>query len=211
MTQKYGALPELCGQMNIQCDEMMFWMYLPVKIPNRSVPIVPTQLQHARELLYFIAQREERWRESYVYLTFKTVYATKSNPGNRPGWHSDGFGTDDINYIWYDRAPTEFYGAREEFELPPECDDAIAEMTRRAEKSMDIFCYPPKEVIRLTPANIHRVSSIMEPGMRTFIKVSISRHKYNLLGNSINYQLPETHWPLLPREGERNHPCKDSY
>ncbi|MBZ5864318.1 hypothetical protein LAG72_24625, partial [Escherichia coli] len=50
-----------------------------------------------------------RWQDSFVYLSVKILHVTPDAPGNRPGWHSDGFLTNDLNYIWADRNPTEFF------------------------------------------------------------------------------------------------------
>ena len=44
-----------------------------------------------------------RFLDSYMYLTVKRQYQSKSKLFNRPGYHSDGFLTDDINYIWSDK------------------------------------------------------------------------------------------------------------
>lgn len=204
----YGDLPEDLGRIDLPTDEMMFWMYCPVSTPGEGWTI-PDNLKQFTLLLERVWWHDEqRAVESYIYLTAKTLWATPSNPGNRPGWHSDGFGTDDVNFIWYDRAPTEFYS--DSFELPENCADAIAIMTERAEGAA-LVTYPERHLLRLTPSCIHRVAAEFDPGMRTFLKISVSKDRYNLVGNARNHGLRETHWPLLPRLGERNHPCRDSF
>jgi hypothetical protein len=152
-----------------------------------------------------VLEREgEALDDQYVYLTAKTLWVSGDN-ANRPGWHSDGFGADDRNYVWYDRAPTEFMA--DSFTLPDDCADSMAIMEQRAAHA-EILTYPVKHLLRLTPSVIHRAPVGVAPGLRTFVKVSISPHRYNLAGNSVNHALGER-WALLPRLPERNHPMRD--
>lgn len=199
----YGDPPENLGHLDLPTSEMMFWLYCPVSVPGKGY-FVPDNLVQFYPLLERVWERERALcRESYIYLTAKTFYVAPGQSPNRPGWHADGFGTDDVNYIWYDRAPTEFY--EDSFTLPPECADAMEVMQERSKKAQ-IVTYPPKSLLRLTPSVIHRVNPICEPGMRTFMKVSISKDRYNLEGNSVNHHLPEQ-WESVPRQAERNHPA----
>jgi hypothetical protein len=198
----YGALPEDIGLIDLAPAEMMFWLYCPIKTPE-SLTTLPPNLRQFQPIIDRIMDREpDRYADEYVYLTAKTLWVTPGNPGNRPGWHSDGFGSNDLNFVWYDGAPTEFIEDR--FTLPDDCADAMAAMAERADR-LPIVTYPDKHLLRLTPAVIHRVPTDFAPGLRTFVKVSISPDRYNLVGNSINHGLGET-WPLLPRRSERNHP-----
>lgn len=200
----YGELPRDLGLVDISPVEMMCWLYCPIKTP-RTDYVLPDNL---KQFLPLVLQAKwadsERFRESYVYLTAKTLWVEGSHIGNRPGWHSDGFGTDDLNFIWYDRAPTEFIEVDGGFALPDDCANAMDLMTAQAE-CREVITYPAKHLLRLTPSVIHRSPVSFEPGMRTFVKVSVSRDRYNLLGNSINHALGER-WPLVAREVVRNHP-----
>lgn len=203
----YGALPEDLGLVDISPVEMMFWMYLPVSVAGSPLLHLPDNLsQFAPIMGRVFDDAGDRWRDQYVYLTAKTLWVEGSYIGNRPGWHSDGFGTDDVNYVWCDRAPTEFIEVPGGFTLPDDCADAMARMSRRATTS-EIVTYPDKHLLKLTPAVIHRPPVAFAPGMRTFVKVSISKDRYNLEGNSVNHLLQER-WPLIPREAERNHPAR---
>lgn len=198
----YGDLPEDVGLIDLSPVEMMFWMYCPVKMPGRAL-CIPDNLDQFRPLVMRAWERDG-FSDRYVYLTAKTLWVSGDNIGNRPGWHSDGFGTDDVNYIWYDRAPTEFFEGR--FVLPEDCDNAMTLMAAHATHHPRVT-YPDKHLLRLTPAVIHRSPVGFEPGMRTFVKVSISKDRYNLEGNSVNHGLSEQ-WPLVPRAVERNHPVR---
>lgn len=200
----YGALPEDLGLIDLSPVEMMFWMYCPISTPREGL-IYPENLAQFHPVVLAARERDpETFDRSYVYLTAKTLWVSGDHIGTRPGWHSDGFGTDDVNYIWYDRAPTEFI--RDAFELPADCDDAMAFMAQRAAQQPAVT-YPAKHLLRLTPAVIHRPPFLFDAGMRTFVKVSVSKDLYNLQGNSVNYRLFER-WKLLPRKSERNHPSR---
>lgn len=199
----YGALPEDLGLIDISPVEMMFWLYCPISSPG-ELEEVPSNLQQFGPILDAVFQDDpERYDNSYVYLTAKTLYVS-GDGANRPGWHADGFGTDDLNYVWYDRAPTQFI--EDAFELPSGCADAMTVMARRA-ANRPIVTFPNKHLLRLTPAVIHRVQPNVEPGVRTFVKVSLSKDRYNLEGNSVNHRMRQR-WPMLPRDAERNHPTK---
>jgi len=201
----YGALPHDLGLIDISPVEMMFWLYCPISTPTEAT-VLPDNLVQFRPIIDRVMRDDpDRYCDSYVYLTAKTLFVQGDYIGNRPGWHSDGFGTEDVNYVWADRAPTEFYG--DSFTLPDDCDVAMDIMAQRA-AAADLVTYPDKHLLKLTPAVIHRSPVHFAPGMRTFVKVSVSADRYNLIGNSINHGLTER-WPLLPRLPERNHPMRD--
>jgi hypothetical protein len=198
----YGDLPLDLGEINLRVGEMMAWLYCPVSIPGRSEVVLPDNQRQFWVLLEAVrASDPARFRTEYVYLTAKTLWV--SGFANRPGWHTDGFGTDDLNFVWYDRAPTEFI--RDEFTLPDDCADSMAIMTQRA-RGRPLITYPAKHLLRLTPTVVHRAPEGFEPGMRTFVKVSISPDRYNLEGNSVNHLLTGE-WLTMPRQEDRNHPA----
>lgn len=204
---RYGALPEDLGPIKLSPAEMMFWLYCPILTPTSADAIVPSNLKQFWPILDAVMALEHQARGKYVYLTAKTLWVGGDHIGNRPGWHSDGFGTNDVNYIWYDRAPTEFL--RGAFSLADDCDDAMAQMAVEATRATVTY-FPNKHLLRLTPACVHRSPVHFEEGMRTFVKVSISPDRYNLEGNSINHGLAER-WPLVPREVVRNHPVRADF
>ncbi len=199
----YGNLPVDVGFVDAPTDEMLFWMYCPISLPGSDMTILPRNLRQFKPITAAAEAFEgARYKNSYVYITAKTLWVSGEYIGNRPGWHSDGFGTDDINFIWYDRAPTEFI--EDSFTLPDNCADSIVIMTERAE-GKELVTYPDKHLLRLDPTVVHRCPVDFAPGLRTFVKISISDDRYDLLGNSINHELA-VHWNLVPRSCERNHP-----
>lgn len=204
-----GSLPVDLGHYDLSPDEMMFWMYLPISVPHSYDIAVPHNLQAFKPLIHAVtAYDPSAFFLRYAYLTAKTLWVGDRYIGNRPGWHIDGYGTDDINFIWSDRAPTEFIET--DVRLSDDCDVSLREMgsigvVHRALKK--IVTYPDKHLLRLDNTVIHRSPECFTPGMRTFFKLSLSKDRYNLKGNAINHLLPETHWPLVDREAVRNHPA----
>lgn len=209
-----GYLPEDLGLIDLSPTEMMFWMYLPISLPGSRTYHLPDNLRQFAEIVSAVKEHEpERFMASYAYITAKTLWVGGAYIGNRPGWHIDGYGTEDVNYIWADRAPTEFIGTGGPcWNLSDDCDESLAEMERIARSALCLYdipirTYPDKHLLRLDNTIIHRSPVEFAPGMRSFVKVSLSTDEYNLLGNSRNHLLPDTHWPLVDRQIIRNHPA----
>lgn len=122
------------------------------------------------------------------------------------GWHSDGFMTDDINIIWSDRNPTLFWECKPQWPFTQDHDSAMREMATAVAEEGNIVTFPDKHVLRLDERHIHVVDQNFESGMRTFVKVSASKHTYAHVGNSINHKLNHPR-PSVTRAVERNCPA----
>lgn len=197
---QYGAPPKNLGEINLPTKEMMCWLYVPLKIAGNPSVLYPDNL---RQLAPFVDQclnHRPPTDEQYVYLTAKTLFVTPQNLGNRPGWHSDGFGTDDLNFIWCDRFPTEF-AVQEFHDIGTDEHKSMLKMT--AQIQGPVVTYPCRNTLLLTPEVIHRVPIIASAGMRTFLKLSISTDIYNMEGNSRNH-LFDYDWPMQERGPDRN-------
>lgn len=227
-TIPYGRAPKVVTPcLELTPTEMMFYLYLPIRFPFEDDSWeseynyrfwVPKNLQFAWPFIEMV------WADTgiktfdthFVYLTAKTMYVEPGAPGNRPGWHADGYGSNgDLNYIWYDSNPTEF--AEMPFENIPDDDmasmEAMAiqiaqESCRLVARPLPIKTYPCKSVLRLDESVVHRVSPFVTPGVRTFLKASVSRHRYNLKGNSHNH-LVHYDWEMHDRLAIRNTDSKD--
>lgn len=195
-----GGAPTQIARVPITCHEMMFAQYLPIKMAGRSYIRIPPNLKCFAPLVVLSFPDIED--HHYVYLTAKYLYVEKDHCFNRPGWHIDGFGSDDINYVWCDRGPTEF--CEQDFYLSQDHEISMLDMQRTA-RAENIRTYPDNTLLRLTNKIVHRVPPVIEPGMRTFCKISISKDRYNLEGNAHNY-LFDYDWPMVPRAPSRNHP-----
>lgn len=203
----YGELPRQIGTHTVECKEMLFYQYLPIKLIGNHAPIAEDRLKCFFELIGVICCDFigtfglDRYINSYVYLTAKHLYQKDGCSYNRPGWHSDGFMTDDINYIWYNKDPTIFNCT--EFKLSQDDVLSIIEMAEQHDYKLN-RTYGSNTILRLDQFNIHRVGYTTE-GMRTFVKVSFSKDKYDLIGNSHNYLL-DYNWEMKPRKEQRNIP-----
>lgn len=205
----YSELPEVIGEIEIDCKEMMFYQYLPIKLKNDYPISLEKRLRIFNPLMKkCLDDFEENFGfnkiiESYIYLTVKRQYQTKNKSFNREGWHSDGFLTDDINYIWCDKNPTIFNTS--DFQLTLDDHLSLKEMEDQALPENN-FIFPENTLLRLNEFNIHKVNDVdIVEGMRTFVKVSFSKDKYDLEGNSHNYEL-DYNWEMKARKSERNIP-----
>lgn len=212
--------------------EFMHYLYLPVRLPRGdvSVPLnaidaacdditLPPRLEFLREPCYralddAIATSPHFANDPYVYVTARRGFASPGNPLNRPGWHCDDFGGTDLNYIWCDVFPTRYLISTTGSDLVVRPDDrqsildmaSLAEMAGHAWTDIVIRDVPLGELVRLTPHVIHDTPIIPAPGgMRSFFKISVSTERYDLVGNSHNYEL-EYDWPMVDRSVLRNQP-----
>jgi hypothetical protein len=205
---KYGQLPKDLGQHEIICDEMMFYQYLPIKMPGENNPVYEDRLRCFDRLVGVVCCDFigtfglDAYVSSYLYLTAKYMYQVPGCSYNRPGYHSDGFMTDDINYVWCDKNPTVFNTT--DFALTMDDSGSLVEMEQQAEIEKEIS-YPENTLLRLDQFNIHKVADVKKPGMRTFLKLSFSHDRYNLIGNAHNYLL-KYEWLMNTRKEERNIP-----
>lgn len=211
---KYGELPVDLGLIDIAPTEMLFWQYCPIKLPAANLLCyLPENLKQFSPVVAAVFSDFEKslmigeWQNSYVYLTAKTMWVSPENPGNRPGWHCDGFLSADLNYVWSDTAPTVYWRAPKLRAFRADHDLSLYEMNACAEyDSANHVRYSRKHLLRLNETVIHKMDTAAMGGMRSFAKVSVSRLRYALQGNSINHLLPEFGRPDQPRRDERNCP-----
>lgn len=209
----HSGLPEHVGHFPVfNNTEYMQYLYLPVKLRHKGGIFLEPRLRNLRHMLNVAwADYSERSGLSvrelygkYIYVTVKQTLVPKDLHHNRPGWHADGFMTDDVQYIWFDKWPTEFLIG--DFMVT---DHDNISMTEFEEYGLDplavIFQPEPLYLYYIDENNIHRTSPALETDVRTFIKITISSHKYAQEGNSINYELPYS-WKYQPRKLTRNQP-----
>jgi hypothetical protein len=205
---KYGDLPLNLGQFDVQCEEMMFVQYMPIKLIGAALTTYDDRFLVFKGIIdevcedFINAFGYEEWCKSYIYLTAKHMYQVPNASFNRHGYHSDGFMTNDINYIWSNKFPTVFNTTQ--FNLTLDDKISIGEMEEQAKKENEIT-YADKSLVRLNQYNIHKVGDNSIGGLRTFIKLSFSKDKYDLIGNAHNHLLGY-HWDMKARSVERNIP-----
>lgn len=198
----FSREPAVLGQFAIDCRELMFVQYMPILMPRIPHVKVPDSLGCFKPLIDAVMAYVEP--DHYVYLTAKRLFVGPNCLGNRPGWHTDGFGTDDINFIWSDAMPTEF--CVQEFNLSDDHDLSLVQMESQVRSWREnIKTYPVGSLLMLDSSMVHRAAPVVSEGYRTFAKISVSRERYNLAGNAHNY-LFDYDWLMVERQAQRNHP-----
>jgi hypothetical protein len=209
-TIPYGAAPVDLGHHQLDPSEMLVYLYLPVRMARcegaaNEGTRLPQRLAFVRGIVDAAiadAGRTLDVAEHYVYLTAKTLWVEPGFSGNRPGWHADGYGSGgDLNYIWHDMNPTQF--AVQPFEAIPDDDFASMQAMEAQIDPARIVTYPDSHLLRLDESVVHRVNPDIQAGMRTFVKISVSRHRFNLRMNSHNH-LFDYAWTMHDRAEVRN-------
>lgn len=210
----YGKAPTDLGKVEVQLPEVAYYLYLPIKLKGTLGVVLPTALLPLKPILDEVRMDlgHEVWRDNNIYLTAKKMFVSPSVTANRPGWHADGFGTEDLNYVWYDCLPTEF-AVGKNFSITE--GDHVKSLLEFEEQAGDntLCTYQNRTLLKLDPYVVHRVATAHEQMMRTFVKVSVSKDEYNLKDNSINHELKYS-WKKYSRSMVRNDPTaaqKDSY
>lgn len=205
---EYGELPKNLGLFEVDCREMMFYQYLPIKLIGQAQPVYEERLKCFDKLIgaifcdYIGEFGLDNYITSYAYLTAKYMYQMPNCSFNRTGYHSDGFMTDDINYVWCDKNPTVFNFTN--FKLSQDDNKSLKEMEWQEDKRKTVI-YEENSLLRLNQFNIHKVNESSFEGMRCFLKISFSKDKYDLLGNNKNYLL-DYDWEMRLRNQQRNIP-----
>lgn len=208
MKNRYGQLPKVCGIHIVEPIEMFFYQDMLIKDKRFTIPVYENRLNIFKPIIEaaindFINKfGYEAYLNTYVYLSAKHLFQPIDKPFNRPGWHCDGFMSNDINYVWSNNNPTVFnHGI---FSLSQDDSLSIMEMEQQADEKNNLS-YANHQLIRLDQFNIHRVADVKEAGMRAFVKVSFSKDKFCLKGNTHNHLL-DYDWEMKDRSIERNIP-----
>lgn len=200
---KYGSLPILLGELDLRPREVFYYLYLPVSMPSSPNIVLPDQLKFMLPMLEMIRHDEPaRFFNEHVYVTAKRMFVGGGVTPNRPGWHADGFLTEDLNYIWYDCVPTVFNSS--EFNITPDHMVSLKEFEAQALPENNVV-FPNCHVLKLDSTVVHAVGEATQQVMRTFLKVSLSPDRYNLSDNSHNYGIAYN-WKMHDRAVVRNDP-----
>lgn len=205
----YGKPPKFIRTIHAKPSEYCFSLYLPIFMANDHLSgiKVPENLSWTREIINSALSNESinhnGFNDKYVYLTVKYMFVSGYS-ANRPGWHSDGFMSDDVNYVWCDSSPTQY--CVQSFDLTQCHNKSMIEMEEQAQEK-NIVAPKPNQLMRIDQSVIHRVPFCAD-GFRAFVKISISENIYNLAGNAHNNDF-NYDWVLSDREAIRNHPTAD--
>lgn len=194
----------LIRELKIDCEEMLFYLHMPVKLAGSSLLRVPKRLACFEHMIYLSMTDFEDIDHDLdynIYLTAKSLYVTPDYIGGREGWHIDGFGTDDKTYIWSDKLETEF--CVQEFSLSDDCSYSMTQMEEQAQES-NIKTYGEGALLALDTSHVHRCPKADRVMRRTFAKVTFSKDRFDLKGNSHNHLL-DYDWYMFERNEQRNH------
>jgi len=213
----YSGHPLAIANLKLEAEEFQHVVYMPIKEKGDVRPRLPENLRWAWPAVDAVLGHlwgprcPDLFESWYVYLTVKRSWVEAGTVGNREGWHIDGYGSNgDKNFIWCDAVPAEYMKGT--FNLPAghaECLERLeflGNLGDRMESAHISRGTLAAHVLYDLGSTIHRCGIARVSGMRTFLKVSVSRDKYDLKGNARNPLLPSTHWPLKDRQGTRNHP-----
>lgn len=203
----YGKAPVYLGQFEFVLPEVMYYLYLPI-VMDYSETRVPPALRCCSGLIdraiKYVGQVDTAHRDNYryVYLSARKGWASPDNPLNRPGWHCDGFGTDDLNFVWWDGPGTRF--ALQPFQgIVSDHNRSMTQFNDQVDYKK-VVTYDEHGLYVIDPSVVHATPVIESPGcMRQYVKLSMSDHQYNLENNSHNY-LFDYRWDLHPRAAARN-------
>jgi hypothetical protein len=185
--------------LSLRADEFMFYQDMLIKPPDSPIVTIEPRLQPLMPMIDIAMASSVGDR--YVYITVKRMWqCAGGKPINRPGYHCDGFGTDDVVFVWSDVDQTEFNSSA--FDLLGDEHASMERMERQADPG-NAYSYPPNTLLRMDAKCVHRPAAPTVTGPRTFAKITISRHLFDLAGNTKNYGLDFT-WPTRPRSAERN-------
>lgn len=209
----YGKPPIIIDEYQIDVSEMMYYQYYPVMVPSKPMVLsIESRLNVFADIIgHCIIHEKHKFGNDfkYAYVSAKNIFCPTGSNINRPGWHSDGFLSDDVNYIWSNTLPTEFIvGHWLLGEQIPEDHEKSLKVFEDLASESDILTCDENVLYRLDQSVIHRPAINHGPAMlRCFLKVSLSNDVYNLKGNSVNYSLPSIDYK--ERDFDRNHPSKN--
>ncbi len=172
------------------------------KIPDNLAAVVNQIISSVHAISDHLYEND--WKYN-CYITIKRDYVAPNSTGKRPGWHIDGFKSDQHNYIWSDCIPTEVCTGK--FELSNDHEISLEEMLTQS-RGNDKFTHTLLEntLYEMNQECVHRpsVNNTDNSILRTFIKITYSTELFNCAGNAWNYKLPHIVYDKK-RSADRNH------
>lgn len=208
MNKKYDQPPVSLGEFRPEVSEMMLYQYLPVKMAGIGETIKMYPCLHpfkellAEAMIDFLESTNKKLCDHYIYITAKRMFVAPGQNVNRLGWHSDGFMTQDVSYVWCDSIPTLW---TDSFPDPPVDDTAALAYFNSTLHTDRIYQTEAFHLYRMDQFVVHACDVATETTLRTFVKINFSKDRYDLKGNSHNYMI-NYNWPMKERKTERNHP-----
>ena len=206
-----GSTPGRVAAFTNPVSEFMFYQDMLVhkapagaQLSSRCRPRLPTRLKGLtgiiRQCWDYNENELDNSPRTYTYLSVKRLPIGPGNSFSRPGWHIDGFLSEDVTFIYSDIFPTLY--STSDFSLTRDHAISMAEMAVQA-KETDVVEMPANELVHIDLHCVHRVNVPPVAHTRTFLKVVLSHRPFNLEGNAVNPEcLPP--WSFVPRAVSRN-------
>lgn len=158
--------PEVVGSFKFSDSEMMYYLYFPIFIRELGmvdhISLEPRLERYRRMIMHAINIESQMSFANLsfdnIYLSAKTMIVGPNTTGNRPGWHCDGFGTDDVNYIWCDSSPTLFSFGKFD-NISEDHVESLKQFDKIAEEN-ETFCFQENSLIRLTNKVVHHTPKV---------------------------------------------------
>src|SRR6185436_1659717 len=148
----------------------------------------------------------------HAYITIDQKLVPPHRTQRRQGFHGDAFMTpenadlgqaalSENTYLVCDALPTEFKpGPFDIAGVYPDIAGCLARFDEGAAAQPTVL-FAPYELIRITPFDVHSpaVNHADAPLVRTFVKITFSRERFNRQGNAVNPLLLYDNWFWVPR------------
>lgn len=205
----YGQLPLLLKTYPITVTESMYYLYMPIKMADSDEIRMPKRLWQFNRLLNSIRilgtgadRHTDILKGKYLYISAKHMLVNPGFWGGRGGYHCEGFMSDDTNWLWYDENPPTFNSTK--FDITPDPIFSLAEFEQQADYRNEVK-YPEFSLLELNPYTVHKITPVTRYFQSTVVKFTLSKNKYNLIGNTHNYDI-NYDWEMYPRNPTRNYP-----
>jgi fructose-1,6-bisphosphatase/inositol monophosphatase family enzyme len=151
----------------------------------------------------------------HAYITIDQKIVPPHRTQRRQGFHGDAFMTPENadlgqaaltenTYLVCDALPTEFKaGPFDIADVYPNIAGCLARFDELA-ATQPTLTFAPYELIRITPFDVHSpaVNHSDTQLVRTFVKITFSRERFNRQGNAVNPLLRYDNWFWVPRNPE---------
>lgn len=176
--------------------------YMCIKEPKGLLQIPDNFLGMVGPVLTELLKHES-FDDEYVYFSLKKGHVSPYATPMRSGFHVDGFLSDDRNWILSDAIPTTV--AIGQFDVEADHESSLQSFDAQALLKNKVQLEPHK-LYELDKDCVHASTKncTNETIIRTFIKVVVSKEKFNGIGNAWNYKLPHI-VPTAHRGSTRNH------
>ncbi len=187
----------------------VIWTML-LKMPGTDYRL-PFELDALGQLVQTCADIEQAVNpdidDCYVYITVDRSHVIRGERQRSAGAHSDGIQGPrfrpklpaDHTYVWTDMAPPRFFTHPFDFSgLSPDKDwldrHFAEQLNRNRSEVIDTHT-----LVMADSYCVHEAMATDREGIRTFVRINVSRMRYDRLGNTLNAMFNYDGWRFVPR------------